>query len=99
MLLKITKLPPEELDEIEWLVTHKIRFISEALLDESLLNKAEAVLSEIDPDDAPFLALAWQLDAKLWSGDKKLRAGLLNKGFSDVLNTEEVNAWLSEEET
>ena len=53
-------------------VTHKIRFISEALLDENLLDKAEAVLLEIDPDDAPFLALAWQLDAKLWSGDKYL---------------------------
>ncbi len=79
-------------------VLQKVQFISETLLDENVLDKAEDVLADIDPDDAPFLALAWQLEAKLWSGDKKLRDGLLKKGYTDVLNTQEVHAWLTEED-
>jgi len=97
-LLKITKLPPGNLDELESLVLQKVQFISETLLDVDVLDKAEDVLADIDPDDAPFLALAWQLEAKLWSGDKKLRDGLLKKGYTDVLNTQEVHAWLTEED-
>lgn len=84
-----------ELEELELLVTRKIRFINDALLHDQILEKAESMVEKIDPDDAPFLALALQLNAKLWTGDKKLREGLLRIGFSDVLNTEEVHEWLS----
>ena len=93
-LAKITKLSAEELDELESLVTQKIRFINENLLDEDILEQAESLVKDIDPDDAPFLALAIQLNAKLWTGDKKLREGLRRKGFFHVLNTEEVQEWL-----
>ncbi len=93
-IAKITKLSPEELDELKSLVTRKIRFINETLLDEDVLNQAEALVEDIDPDDAPFLALAIQLNGKLWTGDKKLRDGLRSKGFLEVLNTEEVGEWL-----
>ncbi len=93
-LAKITKLSADELEELESLVTQKIRFINEILLDDDILEQAESMVEDIDPDDAPFLALAMQLNAKLWTGDKKLRDGLIQKGFSDVLNTEEVHEWL-----
>lgn len=97
-LEKITKLSTEELDELESLVTQKIRFINETLLDEDILEQAESLAEDIDPDDAPFLALAMQLNAKFWTGDKKLREGLRRKGFFHVLNTEEVHEWLIEVE-
>lgn len=71
-------------------MTHKITFIREELVAGKWLEKAEDLLHDIDPDDTPFLALALQLGCKLWTGDKKLRVGLLQKGFSDVLNTDEV---------
>jgi hypothetical protein len=35
-----------------------------------------------------------QLNAKLWTGDKKLREGLRRKGFFHVLSTDEVHEWL-----
>lgn len=93
-LLKINRLSPNELLEIEALDTHKITFIHEDLVAGEWLEQAENLLQDIDPDDAPFLALALQLGCKLWTGDKKLRDGLRQKGFADVLNTEEVYALL-----
>jgi predicted nucleic acid-binding protein len=97
-LEKITKLSATEVDELEMLVTRKIRFINDTLLNEDILAQAEALVEDIDPDDAPFLALAIQLNAKFWTGDKKLREGLLHKGYLDVLNTNEVQEWLSVED-
>jgi predicted nucleic acid-binding protein len=35
---------------------------------------------DIDPKDAAYVSLAIHLDCKIWSGDKKLRDGLLAKG-------------------
>jgi predicted nucleic acid-binding protein len=89
-LTQTGSLTPDELLELETLVTHKITFIREELVAGEWLEKAEDLLHDIDPDDTPFLALALQLGCKLWTGDKKLRVGLLQKGFSDVLNTDEV---------
>jgi predicted nucleic acid-binding protein len=60
-LMALTKRSHHELEEIQHLVTRHIQFISDELLDDDLLDQAEALLADIDPDDAPFLALAWQL--------------------------------------
>ncbi len=82
--------------ELESLVTHKITFIDEDLVAEEWLLQAEELLFDIDIDDAPFLALAMQLGCMIWTGDKKLRTGLLQKGYKGVLNTEEVGYLLQE---
>jgi predicted nucleic acid-binding protein len=95
-LQKITRLDMDDLLELESLVTHKIIFIDESLVAEEWILKAEELLFDIDIDDAPFLALALQMDCKIWTGDKKLREGLLQKGFNAVLNTEELDALLQE---
>lgn len=36
---------------------------------------------DVDAKDTPFAALAIELDAPLWTGDKKLVLGLRKKGF------------------
>jgi len=36
---------------------------------------------DIDINDAPFVALALELEAVLWTGDKTLKNGLKDKGF------------------
>lgn len=45
------------------------------------------LVSDIDPGDTPFVAVAQYLDAHLWTGDKILYDGLKGKGFNKVLNT------------
>ncbi len=41
-------------------------------------------------DDIAFVVLAEYLDAKLWTGDKKLLAGLEKCGFNRIVKTEEI---------
>jgi predicted nucleic acid-binding protein len=60
-LEKITRLSQEELIELEALVTRKVTFIDQELVTDEWLLKAESMLVGIDIDDAPFLALALQL--------------------------------------
>ncbi len=60
------------------------------MLDEKLVENAEKELKNIDLNDAPFLALANEMNAKLWTGDKKLANGLVKGGFKDILKTEDL---------
>ncbi len=41
-------------------------------------------------DEISHVALSLFLDIKLWTGDKVLVAGLLRKGFTNVISTQEV---------
>jgi predicted nucleic acid-binding protein len=89
-ILKITSYSEDELFEIEFLVTKNIKFVNHYLLDEKLVENAEKELKNIDLNDAPFLALANEMNAKLWTGDKKLANGLVKGGFKDILKTEDL---------
>jgi predicted nucleic acid-binding protein len=89
-LLKLTKLSPQELDELQELITENITFIHEALLPEKTIIATEKLLKEIDINDTAFVALTKNLKAKLWTGDKELIKGLNNKKFKDVITTGEL---------
>ncbi len=89
-LLKLTKLSVEQLMEVETLVTENIVFINEKLLPYEQIAAAEKLVHAIDPDDIPFIALAQNLDAKLWTGDKELINGLRAKRFKGIITTPEL---------
>jgi len=61
-------------------------FVSEELISKRSWNKAFALTKDIDEDDTPFVALAIELNAKLWTGDKVLSKGLAKKD-SDIIVT------------
>lgn len=44
-------------------------------------EKAFELCRDVDPADAPVVALALSLDAYLWTGDRRLRRGLQARGF------------------
>jgi predicted nucleic acid-binding protein len=46
------------------------------------------MIGEIDEKDIPFVALAMDTNAHLWTGDKKLIKGLYDKEFNGVLITD-----------
>ena len=98
-LLKITKLSDRELLELINLVTDKITFIDERLVPKDLLRKCEELLLSIDPDDSFFVALALHLDGKLWTGDKKLLAGLKSKKIKLAIQTSELSLLLDDLES
>ena len=90
-IFKFLKLNLAELDELEFLLTRNTIFINEALLPEKIVIASEKILAGVDLNDAPFVALAKHLKAKLWTGDKALTSGLQNKNFIDILTTKELS--------
>jgi len=51
---------------------------------------AENLVKDIDNKDTPYIAFSLFYKCKIWSGDKALRKGLANKGFKNIISTEEL---------
>ncbi len=69
-------------------ILEKIQFIgSDVISKENRLIGFE-LCKEIDEKDSPFIALAIEIDAYVWTGDKKLKKGLEEKGFSKFADLE-----------
>ncbi len=84
---KLTKLPPEHVQELLLLVTQNIHFINESLISLDARKKAHLLIVGLDLKDMPFVALTYQLKAILWTGDQKLRLGLSKKGYKNTVDT------------
>jgi predicted nucleic acid-binding protein len=86
----LTDYSDHELDRMIRLISHKIRFINVNLIPAEIYNKSELLTHDIDEDDCEFVALTGHIRGKLWSGDKRLIKGLLNKGWKRFISTEEL---------
>ena len=95
-LLKLTRLSADELSELESFITHNITFINEHLLPEQLVEETQIQLQNIDPFDVPFVALAKHLNAKLWTGDKKLYNPLKEQNFQNIISTLEMSVLIDD---
>lgn len=89
-IINLTDYSDYELDRMIRLITHKIRFINVNLIPAEIYNKSEVLTHDIDQDDCEFVALTNHIRGKLWSGDKGLIKGLLNKGWKKFIGTEEL---------
>lgn len=90
-LLKILNIDSvESLQELKFMVTQKIRFISEVQIHVKNWKYAQNLTEGVDFDDIAFIALSLHLDGILWTGDKKLRNGLFLKGFDSVIDTQQL---------
>lgn len=54
------------------------------------MEKAIQLVSQIDEDDALFVALSNHLHSYLWTGAKVLMNGLKKKGFNKILSTDDL---------
>jgi len=89
-LKKISKLNDQQLEESFYTLLTKVSFINEELIPQKTWEDSEKIVKGIDEDDIDFIALTKYLKGKLWTGDKILRDGLINKGFKSVLTTSEL---------
>lgn len=69
------------------MVLSTITFVPEESISEQAWLQAFALTKDIDEDDTPFIALAIELDAKLWTGDKVLSKGLAKRGADIIITT------------
>jgi predicted nucleic acid-binding protein len=61
-------------------ILEKLEVVDDRNIALKYRKEAYNLNEDIDPTDAIFVALALFLNAKLWSGDKRLKEGLENKG-------------------
>jgi predicted nucleic acid-binding protein len=89
-LIKISKLPDEQLQISFTQVISKIKFISEEIIPQDIWVAAEGIAKGIDIDDTDFIAMTMFLKANLWTGDMVLYRGLKKLDFKKILNTSEM---------
>lgn len=66
-LLRISKLSNNELEESRFKIFAKINFINEELIPPKIWISAEEIVSDVDIDDADFIALTNHLKGRLWT--------------------------------
>jgi putative PIN family toxin of toxin-antitoxin system len=89
-LCSISKLQTTEINFLKRLILKKINIIDLEIVSIENWHRAIELTNNIDEFDAPFIALSLELDASLWTGDKKLINGLSSLGINWVLNTSDV---------
>jgi predicted nucleic acid-binding protein len=87
---KISKLSFVEIEIVENKITKPIVFMSGIHIPEIKWISAENMVKDIDNKDTPYVAFSLFYKCKIWSGDKALRKGLENKGFKNIISTDEL---------
>lgn len=84
---KITKLSEDEFFETYELILKNVTILNHSILPENDFKKASEYCRDIDIDDTIFVGFSEYLEAKLWTGDKRLIEGLEKKGFKRTITT------------
>ncbi len=71
---------------LHYLLSH-IRFFDEDAIGIGSWTEAWRLCRDVDENDVAYVALALELDAELWTSDKKLKLGLRKKGFAHFFKT------------
>ena len=80
----------EEIIELRSIITQNIEFIDEKLISKEHWKRADILTKNVDSDDIAFVALAFHLDGIVWTGDKKLKKGLTQKGYDAIIDTQKM---------
>jgi predicted nucleic acid-binding protein len=80
-IAQATELSQDELLECLYELLARVRFVEEGSIPLGTWMEARRLCRDVDPKDAPFIALALHLDAHLWTSDTDLKTGLKAKGF------------------
>ncbi len=89
-IIKITDYTDDQLKELLYLLLKRIDFIENELIDFVNQKRAYDIVKNIDKKDLLFVALSLQTGYTIWTGDMKLRSGLIKKGFDKVISTNEI---------
>jgi putative PIN family toxin of toxin-antitoxin system len=90
-IMQVSKLEEDEILELLYSILEKLEVVDDRNIALKYRKEAYNLTEDIDPTDAIFVALALFLNANLWSGDKRLKEGLENKGRHMVLTTKNLS--------
>lgn len=79
---KATKLSKDEVLELLSSIINKLKFYEEDLISVGSWIEAFRLCREVDEKDTPYVALALELNAEIWTNDNELKIGLKKKGFA-----------------
>ncbi len=82
-LLKVSKLSQAELYLYFNGIMERINFVPLDFISTASRQKAYDLCKNVDFKDIPFVALAIELGAPIWTGDKKLKTGLRLNNFEN----------------
>ncbi len=80
-IFKSSKLSDSEILRYLHKITERTRFVNEGFVSLKSKQQAYNLCHDVDEKDTPYIALAIELKAVLWTGDNKLKNGLIKKGF------------------
>lgn len=80
-IIQLSHLTEEEIIQIYYILLKRLHLYKEDLISLEYRRLAYELCQGVDVSDTPHVALMLQLDGLLWTGDKKLKLGLKNKGF------------------
>ncbi|MBM2817287.1 MAG: putative nucleotide-binding protein [Ignavibacteria bacterium] len=67
-----------------------IRTLNHSIIPYSFYYKAYELCKHIDSDDTAFVAINDYVHGRLWTGDIKLINGLIRKGYTRIVSTDEL---------
>jgi predicted nucleic acid-binding protein len=82
-ILRYTKRTTAEFYEIFERILSVVQFVRNTNVSLESKREAYRLCKDIDLKDMPFIALAIDLTAPLWTGDTRLRSRLIKRGYSD----------------
>lgn len=78
-----SSLTSERLRDLLRIVLNRVTLVDDAVISIGSWVEAMRLCSDVDMDDLPFVALALEFRAPLWTRDARLKTHLIKKGFSN----------------
>lgn len=85
-IVQHTRLDEDGVIRVLYTLLQHLHIYKEAMIDAKTRQQAFELCQAIDVADAPQVALTLHLNGLLWTGDKRLRDGLADKGFTAFFN-------------
>lgn len=80
-IVRVSKMPEEEVLEMLYRLILNLRFFDENFIGTRNFVRAFQLVKDTDRNDLIFVALAFEIDGKLWSADAELKSSLRMSGF------------------
>jgi predicted nucleic acid-binding protein len=90
-ILRIAGFTEPQFTDTFLLIIKNIKLVDDVLLSDEDIDQAINLVSDIDENDAMFIALNIHLSSILWTGDKRLINGLKKKSYSKIVTTDELH--------